>query len=83
MVYAALVAVVAWIVVTRIAGRSRPPMPVSTYQPEPSSPLGVSDATLCSMISEMVWHAYGYRPTDALVQDFASRLKDESRALTS
>lgn len=76
IIYAVTVAVVVTLIVLRRANRHRLPVPIIIVG-EPS-PAQMPLATLTSLISEMVYYAYGYRPSDELVKDFAAKLMTES-----
>lgn len=76
IVYLVMVTTVAALVFMRIARHHRAPIPVP--RTEESHPLKVPQATVEAMVSEMIFYAYGYRPSDELVADFTSHLMAES-----
>ena len=73
--YAVVVSTVVGLIAMRSTRRHRSPLPVPVAEPTPS---GVNKTTLSSMVSEMIFYAYGYRPSDGLAEDFATRLMAES-----
>lgn len=76
LIYTVLVATVVGLIIMRNTTRHRPALPVVLV--DDTNPLGVAPATLRKMVSEMVFYAYGYRPSEELVDDFATRLMAES-----
>lgn len=77
--YTIIVATVVGLIAMRSTSRHRAPLPVSVTVAEDTGPMGVNKAVLASMLSEMVFYAYGYRPSDELAAEFSERLMAESR----